>query len=722
MLGLWECLLNKVPMNTGDEKMNLESMLSSIKVKSNDFQLNPEYVTIRYITHEEYKKEVYEYIEPNFLKSNTNGKSNPKFILFSAPGATGKSALARHICYKKNGIYWDLPDNKVAEYSFDGAMSRAVGFEHISNFVKSIENEDNFFVIDAFDEAEAGSGRTGIEYFLRDLNNVTKNCTNTCAILLARTESAIFIKNYLIKNEILFKHYEVGLFAEDNAKTYLKSKLKKLEVPMSSVVDNCINEQFNEINRIFPDNESHNFLGYAPVLDALAKSYDNDRNTLNLLKNTVSGENNCTLMSKILRDLLKREHDKFIKALIIKIQNLNNNILDALYDSNEQLNRLFGMLLLSDSTVFEDIDETIPKEYYEEYLEIVNIQLPQHPFVQPREGATSVNYDFTGAAFKDFVIAYSLADELLCDFVDEYFATDCKYCPSQMLIEFYGLHFENKIKGKHIPLMYNSFKARAQLGDEISVYINGDIDECFVEFNLTRNNKVISLMEFNLIDLSEGIWFEQLSNCYIDIQGVVHIGSLTGEARICNSIINCEEIIWNSENVTVEAYTPGECVIVANKFNFITNTMPRFEIRVDDKKNLKISSSTLKTYFKLLAYKCDNVFELNDNDFISFSNLIRRIFSCLRSHSKDTPARKRDFVDNRIIGGNSIKKDVLNFLIKEQIIYSDSQDWLYKLDTNKLSKFAINWNAVRNGELDSLINLHKTYMEAKNQEIKRPSN
>ena len=511
-------------------------------------------------------------------------------------------------------------------------------------------------------------------------------------------------------NKISFRHYEVGLFAEYNAKTYIKTRLKRLNVSITSVVTGCIDEQFKEIKRIFSKEEALSFLGYAPVLDALATAYDNDRNTINLLKDTASGENNCNLMNRILKDLLIREHSKFIKALIVKIPNIGyNRNLDVLYNNDEQLQRLLGMILALDSTFFTDMNDIIPKEFYEEYLETINTQLPQHPFIRAKENPDRISYDFTGTAFKDFVIAYSLADEILSDFIDDYFVVDPKYCPSQMLIEFYGLLSNNKIKGRYVTLMYNSFKARAQLGDEISVYINGDIDDCSVEFNLTRNKTVVSQMEFSLINLQDGIWVDQLSNCYVDVQGKVYVGTSVGEARICNTTINCEEIIWNSEQITIEAYSPGECALATNKLNFTTKTSPRFEIRTDDKNNLKVYSPELKNYYKLLAYKCDNIFEPSSDNFISFGNLIRRIFSCLRSHSKDTPARKMDFIDNRIINGNEQKKSVLDFLLKEQIIYTDEQDWLYKLDTSMLSKFSINWNEVRGGNSESLEFLYNEY-------------
>lgn len=711
MVSEWENNLNISLKKTEENNtMGLASILSSINKIDNAFLLNDNYKTIRYITSDEYRQKVFEYVEPKFYECTTNNSFHPRFLLFSAPGATGKTALAKYICYSKNGIYWDLPDNKVAEYSFNGAISKAVGYPNMSHFIESLINGDNFFVIDAFDEAEAGSGRTGIEFFLRDLNDVTQNSKNICAILLARTESAIFIKNYFNNNNIPYKHFEVGYFAEYNAKTYIKNGLKKLNIPITDIVNICIDEQFKEIKRILMNTDVESFLGYAPVLNALTASYDNDRNTLNLLKKINNVDNNFVLMKTILDDLLIREREKFIKALKVKISKIIN-CSEYVYNSDEQILRLFGMILFNDTTLFAKIDKTIPLEFNEEYLEIVNTQLPQHPFIQAKEYNLNVCYEFTGTAFRDFIIAYNLSSDDTCDFVDEYLSENNKYCPSQMLIQFYNQISGRKIRGRHIPLMYSSFKAHAQFGDDIFVHINGEKNDCSVEFNLKRNNLIILKIEFDITDLEEGIYINQLSNCYIDVGGKVYIGDLSGESRIANSTINCDEIIWRSEYISIEAYSPGGCELNTNKLNYITNTIPRFEIKTDNKENLKIICPSMNGYYKLITYKCNDFAQKDDDNFIRFANLIRRIFSCLRSHSKDTPARKMDFIDNRVISVNAKKKCILDYLLSKHLLYTDEQAWLYKLDTKKLSDLSINWGEVRDGNYDSLNLLYQEFVK-----------
>lgn len=710
MLAFWELKLNK--KNRKALNMNLESILSSINTSNNSFDLNASFKTIRYISDEEYLDNVNKYVEPIFTETtHSPNNKTPRFVLFSAPGATGKTALAQHICHSRNGIYWDLPDSKVAEFSLQGAIQNAVGAEYLSDFYKSIKNGDNFLVIDAFDEAEAGSGRTGIEFFLRDLNTITHDCDHICAILMARTESALFIKNYLLNNDIPFIHYEVGYFAEYNAKTYIKNGLEKSKVPITDIVNQCIEAQFKEIKRILLNKDTESFLGYAPVLNALSASYDDDRNTLNLLKNTENSDNNCQLLKKIIDDLLVREKGKFLKALRIKLPKLEN-FSDKIYDKNEQILRIFGALAYKDSTLFiTDIDESIPIEYHDEYLEVVNTQLSQHPFVKAIERDGKTEYDFTGTAFRDFVMAYALANKDLTEFVREYISDCKKYCPSQLLIEFYNIFSNSNIDGNDIPLMYNSFKAHAQVGDKITLHINGDNDDCSVEFIFEKEDLSIESLEFTITNLKDGIYVDQLSNCYIDVDGKVYVGSSKNEARIYNSTLNCNTIVWRSEKVSIEAYSPGDCSLIVNDMNYITDTIPLFEVKTDDKRNFKVNCSNLKGYYKLIPYQVKETENNNADDYTAFANLIRRIFSCLRSHSKDAPARKIDFIDNRIVSLSDYKKNILAFLLNNGILYTDEQDWLYKLNTDKLSTYSIKWHDVRDGNFSSLKMLYDAYKE-----------
>lgn len=706
MLGFWESKIN-VRYEEAQE-MSLDHILRNANAGDGSLALNEEFRTIRYISDKEYYDDIYKYVEPLFSLASDDNLS-PRFIIFSAPGATGKTALAKYICHHKGGIYWDLPDNKVAEYSLQGALQNAVGIENLSTFYTRLKNGKDFLVIDGFDEAEAGSGRSGIEFFLRDLNSITDGCEHTCAVLTARTESAIFIKNYLINNNISFIHYEVGYFAEHAAKQYIVNGLEKMHVQYTNVVRSCIDAQFNTIRGKLMNEDVNSFLGYAPVLKALTVAYDEEKNTLHLLEKTLNSENSCHLLKTILYDLLERERGKFLKALKVKLPKVTA-FSENVYDKQEQLLRIFGKLAYNDESLFvPDIDKSIPVEYHEEYLEVINTQLSQHPFIKAIEKDNMPYYEFAGVAFQDFVVAFSLAFTDSREFVREYLSGLNKYCPSQLLIEFYNIFSKGRMEGIDIPLFYNSFRAHSQVSDKVIIHINGDKDDCSIEFTLEKETSDTLSLVFTITDLEKGIYIDQLSNCYIDVDGDVHVGNSKNEARINNSVINCNNIIWRSERVSIEAYSPGECTLVADSMKCETNMLPMFDVRLDEKQNLKIFCSSLRGYFKLIPYHADPQSDGAENSFMPFANLVRRIFSCLRSHSKDAPARKIDFIDNRIISSSEGKRKILNFLLDSGVLYTDEQNWLYKLKTDKLSDYAIKWQEVRDGDFASLKNLYSAY-------------
>ena len=70
-----------------------------------------------------------------------------------------------------------------------------------------------------------------------------------------------------------------------------------------------------------------------------------------------------------------------------------------------------------------------------------------------------------------------------------------------------------------------------------------------------------------------------------------------------------------------------------------------------------------------------------------------------------------DFIDNRIIGESEKKKDILRFLLEKKVLYTDEQDWLYKLDTDKVAQFAIMWNNVKGGDFSTLQKLYEEYIK-----------
>ena len=199
--------------------MNLDAIIGTYK-KCKKYNLNSD--VSEYIS---YKNEELIYISPSFSDVKTNSRTSslaPKFLLFSAPGATGKSTLGKHIAKTFDAIYWDLSKVKIGTNSFAGSILAAVGANKYSEFINDLNSGEMLLVIDAFDEAEIISGRKMISGFIKDISDSLTEYKQAAVVLLARTETAQYIASFCAENSIPISHYEIGFFTETAAKDFIK--------------------------------------------------------------------------------------------------------------------------------------------------------------------------------------------------------------------------------------------------------------------------------------------------------------------------------------------------------------------------------------------------------------------------------------------------------------------------------------------------------------------
>ena len=171
------------------------------------------------------------YVEPSFIDVKTESKmstSNPLFVLFSAPGAVGKTALARHISYYYNALYLNMSQFRIGTNSFIGTIHDDLGIENVAYFINGLKNGSIAVVIDALDEAEVASGRNSIQLFIDEFKSLLPEHSGNNIILLARTETAQFIAQYCVKKGISLLQYEIGLFRENEAKHFIRNYVSNI--------------------------------------------------------------------------------------------------------------------------------------------------------------------------------------------------------------------------------------------------------------------------------------------------------------------------------------------------------------------------------------------------------------------------------------------------------------------------------------------------------------
>lgn len=646
------------------------------------------------------------YIPPTFTDVKTNrsiSTVNPRFLLFSAPGATGKSALAKYIAYEYKALYWNLAQLKLGTNSFAGSILKVIGSTNYSDFVKSLKNGKALLVIDAFDEAEIISSKKMVDSFLLDINDTLQDSQNANVILFARTETAQNIAMLCVENSIPLLHYEIGFFDKTQAIQFIEESINKKE--LTDADKQCINCYYDTISGNLSAEEIQSFLGYAPVLEAISQDVKDNPNSGKLISELKSKSDRSKIIITILEDLLNREHEqKFIPAFQKRCQELypTFNAWDQVYSPREQLVRLLYYVIFDDSCMdYLPIKNTIPGELIDEYNEMVKQFLPQHPFVSSSFFAHSINdktLAFTGPAFRDYTLAKIILDPGYSELADLYFEEISKtgYTPSQIFFDCYININNNHVQSGHLAYVYSSYRAKSA-ALEIPFLQCTEIQDNGVKTGIINMKRQLPKDKKNEIELSlditnKSMFFDQLINVTIDTPNLnLIIGRPDGESRISNSSVICRNLEFQAKNTVIESYDNKPVLLVAQGKIQANDS----NIDVSHAKDLRISSSNINDHFKLVRYNY-NFENSSDIDIVRFSYALKCIFFEFRTHKKDTLAKDAERIDNVIVGGNFVKQKVIEYLKNQEVIYRS--DHLYKINTDKMQELCINYLAL--GQLD----------------------
>ncbi len=337
--------------------------------------------------------------EPSFLRppllivEEPAGGTSP-FIIVSAPGAVGKTALARHIAGEKNYFLWDLAGLKLGDNSFVGTIVQCFGAESLASILESLGDGSAGFVFDAFDEAEILSDWQRVENFLDELIEYSRDSPTPCFVLLARSETAALVWFYLQDKGISCPLLEIDYFLEPESKEFIGLQVGRLarERRLPELADRYMQHRgpFNDaIDAIFgsiydafsigsevawTNPVVRSFLGYAPVLQAIAtnvSSYTNYLDVRKAVQDRVFTGNGPSIASSIMQDLLRREQAKVVSAL--KGKGLSGaegwEAWDEVYSPEEQLERILLRVLKSDKSTELQSDRAVPPWLADHYRE-----------------------------------------------------------------------------------------------------------------------------------------------------------------------------------------------------------------------------------------------------------------------------------------------------------------------------------------------------------------
>jgi hypothetical protein len=464
--------------------------------------------------------------------------SESEVILVSAPGAVGKSTLARQIAMRTGAIYLDLAESDpVGGNTLSGGLVK-------TGVLSDWEAGSAALLVDGLDEARLKVTQEGFEAFLDDVVYLAQG-RKVPTILLGR--SGAILDAWLVLNDKLkVSVLEIQHFNQELARSFSEARLKgnpKLKEQHIGVSLEALHELLTRI-RVNTKNDGDRFAGYAPVLSALADHVADEPNPRTIISKIEQGEQTITLKT-ILMAILEREQQK-LERLPLE----DKKLVSVLYKEAEQMKHLLSVVYNQAPPRIPDMS---PRDA-ETYTNALKTWVPDHPFLGGNSHAVS-------SVFEAAIIANALKDKNVSEeAVIRELAKGASANP--FIAEFYFDDASSpSVSPEHIGVIYSSLRARLALGDYANLSVeaveSSDEDEQLlaeVEIAIDRSGenepKIFNFKSDQIGTIKLGSHLED-----VDLNvpySKVEIGGASEIILATPISIQCQKIVFDGTRIIVE--------------------------------------------------------------------------------------------------------------------------------------------------------------------------
>lgn len=651
------------------------------------------------------------YVQPLFseLYSNISKKKQPKILLISAAGATGKSELTNYLSVSLKMPIFNLSKHSpVASNSLTGLFFDSLGHVELGNFVEKLKNGQSTLIIDALDEGYLKTTAQGFNSFLDEIAEISFDAQSTAFILLGRTQIMEHCMLYFEEKEIDTRLLSIEPFTVEQAKEFIDKQINE-EIHLAQykeLRDFIINsvEGFFKNQSEISKKQYKSFIGYAPVLLSITKLLEETNNYKSVYEElSKKNDKGVNLIISIVEYILQRDKEDKIKKLLLPNLLINRDphfslfVNENAYTIEEQCARLINLQISKQFVANLTPDENFNSKYEEK----INEWIKEHPFLDS-------NNKIQNAVFESYIIAKLILSSKCEDAVYDYLST--KYKDAFMLFFIYEkLSEDKKINSRFFPYLYNSLKSL----DDKFAYSSLSIEE-----NQSHDNIVNCDVEFSISDAKE----EQFNfEMPVDNQTYFYIGASLSNVNIYAPInlslngrrcelaspvnINCQKIIISSNEFILEkGFLDNSDGIVLDcqlcKVDYSNSPNPTIINHLSKNQNFQIISEQ-RADFPFGDYFVNNeLFEKLDPQLKEKYLKLRKIIVLFRSHSKGRMARFKDKIENpRVIGYDNLGKKVLNSLVENGIIYLEKD--FYFIEPIKIDALlGLSYNQIRLREIN----------------------
>ena len=594
-------------------------------------------------------------------------------LLVSAPGAVGKTTLAKQIAYHTGGIYIDLAQSEpVGGHTLSGGLVRAGVYERW-------QTETTTVLIDGLDEARLRVTQEAFEAFLDDVRELSLARTLP-TVLFGRSGSVQDAWLLLAMNDFEAPVFEIGYFGEEDAVEFATEKLRSDHPErMHPETDKRAISLLLKRIRSQAEHDGDRFAGYAPVLQAVAEQVGNEGNPSALVAAVEKGTQQVTLQD-VASSIMERERTK-LKPLNFDDLELS----DRLYLADEQLHRLAARVY---GIPEPDLPQMSPVDA-QTYENALKTWVADHPFLDGHDRPSSAVFD---AVISTWTLRHS-SNDAKNTATERELARGIAANPilSEIYINELYKSDELHIPPEHIGIVYLSLRARLSLGDEVSMLIEDtestttdDVLRAEVEITQLRRDERTSPPVVELVTDRQGLI--RLGTHVEDVEIVapescVEFGAGSEAMLIAPISIQCELLSTESKKLIVEQ-TPttsmGAVYLEAKEFSgFQMTSVPVLRGKV----RLAVSWPDARRH-PWTSFVAKQMV-VDDPKIEEALRRLRKFVISFRSHSRGSLARFKGKIEHRRMTKGT-GQSVLELMLHENILnYKDS---MYFLNADNLTE------------------------------------
>ena len=465
-------------------------------------------------------------------------------LLVSAPGAVGKSTLAREIAFRTRSVYIDLARSEpVGGNTLSGGLAR-------SGLYSAWLDDELTVMIDGLDEAKLRVSDEGFQAFLSDIGVLSEKRQRQ-TVVFGRTKTVEDAWLY-IPSDYRVAVLEIGYYGIDAsiefAETTLRTHPKREQ---STSVDLEALTLLLERLRSQTEGDENRFAGYAPVLQAVAERVASEDNPINLINELRARTQSPVTPQSITSSILQREQRK-----LDQIQLQDPTLHERLYTPDEQLIRLVAR-----TYQMPPPEVTLPDMSPDDlmtYSEKVEPWLEDHPFLGGGEHPRS-------AVFEAAIKAQALRHDMTAPK-----AAQMELEKGELANPFLYLFYEDetssepiRIRGEHIGVYYNSVRASLANGEMAFLSIEDDEDksaEASGEIEIVRQGVADPIVtRFRTVRDGSIHLGPHVRDADIHMpKARVEMGPSTEVTLVAPVSIQCRELAIETDNLRAEARPDAE--------------------------------------------------------------------------------------------------------------------------------------------------------------------